>query len=82
MFKKGTTFDVEYRIKRKAGEWIWLHDRSIAVYERDGAMYADGIFTNITLRKQAEEALRESEKKYRTLWHPSFLGLHFQLIQA
>ena len=61
LFEEGTMLDVEYRIKRKDGEWIWLYDRSVAIYERDGVMYADGIFTNITNRKQAEEALRESE---------------------
>ncbi len=57
LFKKGTMFDVEYRIKRKNGEWFWAHDRSIATYERDGVMYADGIFSNITDRKRAEETL-------------------------
>ena len=67
LFEEGTMLDVEYRIKRKDGEWIWLYDRSVAIYERDGVMYADGIFTNITNRKQAEEALRESEEKYRTI---------------
>ena len=55
--EKRTMFDVEYRIKRKDGEWIWLHDRSITFYERDGVMYADGIFSNITKRKQAEREL-------------------------
>ena len=58
LFEYGTPFDVEYRIKRKDGEWIWAHDRSTAAYERDGVKYADGIFSNITNRKQAEEALQ------------------------
>ena len=61
LFEKGTMFDVEYRIKTKGGEWIWLHDRSMSIYERNGVTYADGLFSNITNRKQAEEALRESE---------------------
>ena len=60
-------FDVEYRIKRKHVEWIWGHDRSMSIYERNGVTYADGIFSNITNRKQAEEALRESEEKLRTI---------------
>ena len=67
LFEEGTMLDVEYRIKRKDGEWIWLHDRSIAIYERDGVMYADGIFTNITERKWAEESLRESHKRYQLI---------------
>ncbi|NMB78890.1 MAG: PAS domain-containing protein [Methanomicrobiales archaeon] len=51
------SFDVEYRIQRKDGTWIWLHDRSTSVYERDGEWFADGIFSDITERKQTEEKL-------------------------
>jgi len=65
LFEKETMFDVEYRIKRKDGEWIWGHDRSTATYEKDGVMYADGIFSNITSRKRTEKALRESEERMR-----------------
>ncbi len=65
LFEKGTMFDVEYRIKRKDGEWIWAHHRSTTSYERDGVMYADGIFSNITERKRAEENL-EKEFSMRT----------------
>ena len=64
LFEHGTKFDVEYRIKRKDGEWIWAHDRSISIYERDGVKYADGIFSNITSRKRAEQ---QKELKTRIL---------------
>ena len=59
--------DIEYRIQRKDGRWIWLHDRSTAVYERDGVWYADGIFSDISARKQAEEELHRfySELEHR-----------------
>ena len=67
LFEKGTMFDVDYRIKGKDGEWIWGHDRSTATYEKDGVMYADGIFSNITSRKRVEEALRESEETFRSM---------------
>ncbi|MBT6500861.1 MAG: PAS domain S-box protein, partial [Deltaproteobacteria bacterium] len=66
LFEEGTMLDVEYRIKRKDGEWIWLHDRSIAIYERDGVMYADGIFTNITERKRMAEVLQRSEEHHHS----------------
>ncbi|HEB34833.1 MAG TPA: response regulator [Candidatus Aminicenantes bacterium] len=55
LFTENKMFDTKYRIQRKDGEWIWVHDRSIAVYERDGMMYADGISSNITERKKIEE---------------------------
>ena len=57
LFEHGIQFDVEYRIRRKDGEWIWVHDRSVFTYEKDGVMYADGIFSDITERKKAEEEL-------------------------
>ncbi|NQT72038.1 MAG: PAS domain S-box protein [Chloroflexi bacterium] len=60
LFEKGKGFDVEYRIKRKDGKWIWLHDRSINTYEKDGSFYADGVFFDITERKRAEEALQKA----------------------
>jgi len=63
LFKGSEKFDVEYRIKRKDGNWIWLHDKSIGTYERDGEIYADGLFSDITEIKQAEEALWKSERE-------------------
>ena len=66
LFEKGTTFDIEYRIQRKDGRWIWLHDRSIATYEKEGVWYSDGIFTDITERKRAEEELRSAYETLRS----------------
>ncbi|MBC8469148.1 MAG: PAS domain S-box protein [Planctomycetes bacterium] len=60
VFEEEVQLDVEYRIRRKDGEWIWLHDRSIGAYEKNGIKYADGVFSDITERKQAEEAMKKS----------------------
>jgi PAS domain S-box-containing protein len=58
LFKK-QMINIEYRIQKKDGTWIWLHDRSTAIYEHDGKLYADGIFSDITERKLAEKELRQ-----------------------
>jgi PAS domain S-box-containing protein len=58
LFTGEAPYDVEYRIRRKDGTWIWLHDRSVSSYERDGQWYADGIFSDITEHKRMEEELR------------------------
>jgi PAS domain S-box-containing protein len=62
LFTKNRAFDVEYRIKRKDGNWIWLHDRSVSTYEKGGMRYADGVFSDITRRKQLEEDLLKSRR--------------------
>jgi PAS domain S-box-containing protein len=65
LFTGSASYDVNYRIQRKDEEWVWLHDRAFASYERDGVMYADGVFSDITERKRVEEALRQSEEHLR-----------------
>ncbi len=58
LFAEGQPFDVECRAKRKDGEWIWIHDRAHATYEKNGIRYADGLLSDITERKRVEEKLR------------------------
>jgi len=60
---RGEAFDIEYRIQRKDGEWIWLHDRATRSYEVDGALRVDGVFLDVTERKRAVEELR-NEKEF------------------
>jgi two-component system, sporulation sensor kinase E len=62
LFTGNKAFDVEYRIQRKDGNWIWLHDRSLSTYEKDGVRHADGVFSDITERKRMEEQLLRSER--------------------
>lgn len=58
LFEKHSAYDEEYRIRRKDGSWIWVHDRASGTHEEDGVLYADGFLCDITPRKQAEEELR------------------------
>jgi len=67
LFTKGEKYDVEYRIQRRDGNWIWLHDVAGNISEKDDILYAYGAFSDITERKKAEEALRRSEENYREL---------------
>jgi len=52
-------------IKRKDGEWIWLHDRSVVSYQKDGVMYADGVFSDVTEHRKAEEKIRQTAEEWQ-----------------
>lgn len=56
-------YDIEYRFQRKDGQWIWIHDRSLGRYERNGRLYADGLLTDITEKKNEEQARRQMQEK-------------------
>jgi len=68
LFANDQSFDAEYRVQRKDGEWIWIHDRALRTHVENGVRYADGVFSDITARKRAEQAVRDSEKRYRLLF--------------
>jgi PAS domain S-box-containing protein/putative nucleotidyltransferase with HDIG domain len=58
---------VEYKIRRKDGRVLWVVLNVKLVYENGFPKGATVVVHNITERKQAEEALRQSEEKYRLL---------------
>ncbi len=58
LFNANLPFDEEFRIKRRDGRWIWVHDRAFRTYEKEGVRYADGILTDISDWKYSEEELR------------------------
>jgi diguanylate cyclase (GGDEF)-like protein/PAS domain S-box-containing protein len=66
-FKIGTRIDLVYRIRDINGNWLWLHDRSVGRQEQHGEVIIEGIASDITDLKHAEQALQENEKKYRLL---------------
>ncbi len=59
----------EVRFKRKDGEYIWLEMRGKAFVDLDGEEKTFLISRNINKRKNAEQMLITSEKKYRKAYN-------------
>ncbi len=64
--KSGSSLPYEYRFIKKDGGVIWVLERLTST-NYGGKRSTVGSFMDITERKQAEEALRKSEEKYRTV---------------
>src|SRR6059036_465059 len=64
----GGEYENEYRITRPDGSIRWMAGYGgVELDERGKPAFARGMSRDITLRKQAEDALRESEERFRTV---------------
>lgn len=68
LFEKGSQYKVQYRILNSSGHWMWLNDTGELLVSEKGENLAYGVFTDITEQKNAEQAVRESEAYYRSLY--------------
>ena len=66
--ESGGLYDLEYRVHQKDGEVRWLQARGRVEHDAAGhAANFHGSVVDITQRKQAEAAIRESEEYFRFL---------------
>ena len=70
--------DLENRIQTKDGRTIWVSTNCLPIIDDGGELLGYwGAETEITERKRAEEALRESELRYRSLFEHMLDGFAY-----
>ncbi|MFN8232035.1 MAG: PAS domain-containing protein [Actinomycetota bacterium] len=64
----GEPYRQDYRVIAADGRTVWFHDEAVLIRDADGepALW-QGVMLDITRRIDAEERLREAERRYRAL---------------
>ena len=74
--QQGRRFDIEYRILHADGRVRWVWERGTGVRDESGELVAiEGIIQDITARDESEQALREAERRYRSLFDNAIEGI-------
>ncbi|MCP4895854.1 MAG: PAS domain S-box protein [bacterium] len=60
-------FTLQYRLRHSDGSWRWIEEVGLPVHHDPDKLLLEGYLSDITARQHAEDALRESEERYRNL---------------
>jgi PAS domain S-box-containing protein len=75
-FEQRVPYQVELRLCTKNGEYRWFLTRGEADWNEQGeAVRMTGTISDISDRKQAEEALKESEQRFRAVFEQAAVGV-------
>jgi PAS domain S-box-containing protein len=80
--EKGLVHNFEVKHKRKDGSIFWVSMTAVSQTGKSGEKQILGITQDITARKQAEEALKISEKKYRKMIEDLPVGITLNTVDG
>ncbi|MET0244290.1 MAG: PAS domain S-box protein [Flavitalea sp.] len=67
--RQGTTWEDQYRLRKKDGTYAYVHDRGYIIYDNNEPVRMIGSTQDITERKRVEEVVLASEAKYRQMFY-------------
>jgi PAS domain S-box-containing protein len=74
--RDGSDFDMEFRVVWPDGSIHWVADKAKAFFDDEGRpLYMTGACAEITSRREAAEALRESEERLRAMFNQAAVGI-------
>lgn len=56
-------FEMEYRLRRQDGTYLWVHELGRAIYDHQGRpQWVDGVILDVTSRRELENQLQQAHK--------------------
>lgn len=80
---RGENVEFEFRIRGRYGEERWLRDRAFPGRGRDGhLLQVVGFTEDITESRRGQDALRESEQRYRATFEQAAIGILYTAVDG
>jgi PAS domain S-box-containing protein len=74
--KRKTQFNIRYRIKHKTGDWRWVEETGVGVFEGDNLTMLEGFMADVTAQRNSEEELiLITEENHRVFNNPVSLNV-------